>query len=166
VKWPSRLGKERVSICLGQLLPYREAGPKFVGATEFASYRLHPRTFLDLPDRAVCRSAPSGQFVKNDIDFFWFSQGFEARAPLDRVLIGYFSDALERVPGWAHTASVIERPSFLCAHRPGLVAPPVAACKVATPAQLNDGRPHVVAGVDIVVSAPWAKHRPLSLWSK
>jgi len=73
---------------------------------------------------------------------------------------------LNGFPVGAHTASVIERPSFLCAHRPGLVAPPVAACKVATPDQLNDGRPQVVAGVDIVVSAPWAKHRPLSLWSE
>jgi alkanesulfonate monooxygenase len=43
---------------------------------------------------------------------------------------------------------VTERLSFLLAHRPGFVAPPVAARKLATLDQLSDGRlaVHIIAG--------------------
>jgi hypothetical protein len=62
------------------------------------------------------------------------------RAGFDRVLIGYFSDAPDGFLVGAHAASVTERLSFLLAHRPGFVAPPLAARKLATLDQLSDGR--------------------------
>jgi len=70
------------------------------------------------------------------------------RAGFDRVLIGYFSDAPDGFLVGARAASVTERLSFLLAHRPGFVAPPVAARKLATLDQLSDGRlaVHIIAG--------------------
>jgi len=70
------------------------------------------------------------------------------RAGFDRVLIGYFSDAPDGFLVGAHAASVTGRLSFLLAHRPGFVAPPVAARKLATLDQLCDGRlaVHMIAG--------------------
>jgi alkanesulfonate monooxygenase len=70
------------------------------------------------------------------------------RAGFDRVLIGYFSDAPDGFLVGAHAAAVTERLSFLLAHRPGFVAPPVAARKLATLDQLSDGRlaVHMIAG--------------------
>jgi alkanesulfonate monooxygenase len=70
------------------------------------------------------------------------------RAGFDRVLIGYFSDAPDGFLVGAHAASVTERLSFLLAHRPGFVAPPVAARKLATLDQLSGGRlaVHMIAG--------------------
>ena len=53
------------------------------------------------------------------------------RAGFDRVLIGYFSDAPDGFLVGAHAASVTERLHFLLAHRPGFVAPPLAARKLA-----------------------------------
>src|SRR6202790_4957182 len=70
------------------------------------------------------------------------------RAGFDRVLIGYFSDAPDGFLVGAHAASVTERLKFLLAHRPGFVAPPVAARKLATLDHLSDGRlaVHIIAG--------------------
>jgi len=70
------------------------------------------------------------------------------RAGFDRVLIGYFSDAPDGFLVGAHAASVTERLGFLLAHRPGFVAPPVAARKLATLDQLSDGRlaVHIISG--------------------
>src|SRR6185295_8632484 len=70
------------------------------------------------------------------------------RAGFDRVLIGYFSDAPDGFLVGAHAASVTERLGFLLAHRPGFVAPPLAARKLATLDQLSGGRlaVHMIAG--------------------
>jgi alkanesulfonate monooxygenase len=70
------------------------------------------------------------------------------RAGFDRVLIGYFSDAPDGFLVGAHAASVTNRLSLLLAHRPGFVAPPVAARKLATLDQLSNGRlaVHIIAG--------------------
>jgi len=70
------------------------------------------------------------------------------QAGFDRVLIGYFSEAPDGFLVGAHAASVTERLGFLLAHRPGFVAPPVAARKLATLDQLSDGRlaVHIIAG--------------------
>src|ERR1700731_2929263 len=86
------------------------------------------------------------------------------RAGFDRVLIGYFSDeppAGFRVGGRA--AAVTERLSFLLAPRPGFVAPPVAARKLATLHQLSDGRlaVHIIAGgsdADQAKDGDWTDH--------
>src|SRR5579864_9743923 len=72
------------------------------------------------------------------------------RAGFDRVLIGYFSDAPDGFLVGAHAASVTERLGFLLAHRPGFVAPPLAARKLATLDQVTGGRAaiHVISGGD------------------
>lgn len=69
-------------------------------------------------------------------------------AGFDRVLIGYFSDAPDGFLVGAHAASVTSRLQFLLAHRPGFVAPTVAARKLATLDQLTGGRTavHLISG--------------------
>jgi alkanesulfonate monooxygenase len=85
------------------------------------------------------------------------------RAGFDRVLIGYFSDAPDGFVVGAHAALVTERLSFLLAHRPGFVAPPVAARKLATLDQLSNGRlaVHIIAGgsdADQAKDGDWTNH--------
>jgi alkanesulfonate monooxygenase len=69
-------------------------------------------------------------------------------AGFDRVLIGYFSDAPDGFLVGAQASFVTERLGFLLAHRPGFVAPPVAARKLATLDQLCGGRlaVHIISG--------------------
>lgn len=69
-------------------------------------------------------------------------------ADFDRVLIGYFSDAPDGFILGAHAAAVTTRLQFLLAHRPGFVAPTVAARKLASLDQLTEGRlaVHLIAG--------------------
>jgi len=69
-------------------------------------------------------------------------------AGFDRVLIGYFSDAPDGFIVGAHAASVTSRLGFLLAHRPGFVAPTLAARKLATLDQLASGRlaVHIISG--------------------
>src|SRR5437764_4214872 len=85
------------------------------------------------------------------------------RAGFDRVLIGYFSDAPDGFLVGAQAASVTERLGFLLAHRPGFVAPPLAARKLATLDQLSDGRlaVHIISGgsdADQGKDGDWADH--------
>jgi alkanesulfonate monooxygenase len=85
------------------------------------------------------------------------------RAGFDRVLIGYFSAAPDGFLVGAHAASVTERLGFLLAHRPGFVAPPVAARKLATLDQLSDGRlaVHIITGgsdADQAKDGDWTDH--------
>jgi alkanesulfonate monooxygenase len=70
------------------------------------------------------------------------------KADFDRVLIGYFSDAPDGFLVGAHGAASTEKLGFLLAHRPGFVAPPLAARKLATLDQLSGGRlaVHIIAG--------------------
>jgi alkanesulfonate monooxygenase len=83
-----------------------------------------------------------------DADVIAETARIHERAGFDRVLIGYFSDAPDGFLVGAHAASMTERLGFLLAHRPGFVAPPVAARKLATLDQLSDGRlaVHIIAG--------------------
>jgi alkanesulfonate monooxygenase len=85
------------------------------------------------------------------------------RADFDRVLIGYFSDAPDGFLVGARAAQVTERLEFLLAHRPGFVAPPVAARKLATLDQLCDGRlaVHIISGgsdADQAKDGDWTDH--------
>jgi alkanesulfonate monooxygenase len=70
------------------------------------------------------------------------------QADFDRVLIGYFSNAPDGFIVGAHASAVTDRLGFLLAHRPGFVAPTVAARKLATLDQLSGGRlaVHLIAG--------------------
>lgn len=69
-------------------------------------------------------------------------------ADFDRVLIGYFSDAPDGFLIGAHAAHVTTRLKLLLAHRPGFVAPTLAARKLATLDQLSGGRlaVHLISG--------------------
>jgi len=69
-------------------------------------------------------------------------------AGFDRVLIGYFSHAPDGFLIGAHAATVTRRLQFLLAHRPGFVAPTMAARKLATLDHLSGGRTavHIIAG--------------------
>jgi alkanesulfonate monooxygenase len=76
-----------------------------------------------------------------------FAQAAEAGG-FDRVLIGYFADGADGFLVGALAAQYTERLSMLVAHRPGFVAPPVAARKFATLDQITGGRAamHVITG--------------------
>jgi alkanesulfonate monooxygenase len=66
----------------------------------------------------------------------------------DSVLVGYFAAAAEGFGIALYAATHSERIRFLIAHRPGSVAPALAARQVATFDQLTQGRMslHVIAG--------------------
>jgi alkanesulfonate monooxygenase len=83
-----------------------------------------------------------------DVEVIAETAHIHERAGFDRVLIGYFSDAPDGFLVGAHAAAVTERLGFLLAHRPGFVAPPLAARKLATLDQLSAGRlaVHIIAG--------------------
>ncbi len=70
----------------------------------------------------------------------------------DRVLVGYFSDGPDGFLLAAAAAQHTERLGFLVAHRPGFVAPTLAARKFATLDQMTNGRAaiHVISGGDDV----------------
>jgi len=85
------------------------------------------------------------------------------RAGFDRVLIGYFTDAPDGFLVGAAAAAVTERLGFLLAHRPGFVAPPLAARKLATLDQLSGGRlaVHIISGgsdADQAKDGDWIDH--------
>jgi alkanesulfonate monooxygenase len=71
-----------------------------------------------------------------------------AAAGFDRVLIGYFTHQADGFLTGAHTAAVTQRLGLLLAHRPGFVAPTLAARKLATLDQISGGRlaVHIVSG--------------------
>ena len=98
-----------------------------------------------------------------DADIVAETARIHERAGFDRVLIGYFSDAPDGFLIGAHAASVTERLGFLLAHRPGFVAPPLAARKLATLDQLSGGRlaVHIIAGgsdADQAKDGDWTDH--------
>ena len=78
-----------------------------------------------------------------------FAQAHEAGG-FDRVLIGYYSDAPDGMLIGAYVAEQTERLGLLVAHRPGFVAPTLAARSFATLDLLSQGRTaiHVISGGD------------------
>src|SRR5215467_14774253 len=105
--------------------------------------------------------APSGPPFNTDV--IAVTARIHERADFDRVLIGYFSDAPDGFLVGACAAQVTERLGFLLAHRPGFVAPPVAARKLATLDQLCDGRlaVHIISGgsdADQAKDGDWIDH--------
>ncbi len=71
-------------------------------------------------------------------------------AAFDRVLVGYYSDAPDGMLVGGYIADQTERLGLLIAHRPGFVAPTLAARAFATLDQLSNGRVaiHVISGGD------------------
>lgn len=80
-----------------------------------------------------------------------FAQSAEALG-FDRLLVGYYSDAPDGLLVAAAAAAYTDRIGFLVAHRPGFVAPTVAARKFATLDHITAGRIaiHVISGGDDV----------------
>jgi alkanesulfonate monooxygenase len=78
-----------------------------------------------------------------------FARAHEASG-FDRVLIGYYSDAPDGLLIGGYVAEQTERLGLLIAHRPGFVAPTLAARSFATLDQLSGGRVaiHVISGGD------------------
>lgn len=70
------------------------------------------------------------------------------QAGFDRVLVGYWSDQPDGFLVTAHAAASTSTIKFLLAHRPGFVAPTLAARKLATLDNLTDGRlaVHIISG--------------------
>ncbi|MDI2027614.1 LLM class flavin-dependent oxidoreductase [Saccharopolyspora sp. TS4A08] len=89
---------------------------------------------------------PSGPAVDRDY-LRRFAQAHE-EAGFDRVLIGYHSWDADGFAVASYAAAHTERLGFLLAHRPGFVAPSLAARKLATVDQLIGGRlaVHVISG--------------------
>ena len=81
-------------------------------------------------------------------------------ADFDRALIGYFSNAPDGFLIAAHAAAATSKLQFLLAHRPGFVAPTLAARKLATLDQLCEGRlaVHLIAGGSDVDQAKDGDH--------
>src|SRR5450432_948822 len=69
-------------------------------------------------------------------------------AGFDRVLIGYNSSQPDGTQVAAYAAAHTERLGFLVAHRPGFVAPTLAARQFTTLDQFSDGRigVHIITG--------------------
>ncbi|WP_118182633.1 LLM class flavin-dependent oxidoreductase [Paraburkholderia phosphatilytica] len=76
-----------------------------------------------------------------------FAQAHEA-AGFDRVLVPYHSTSPDAMLTVAYAASVTSRVHFMLAHRPGFVAPTLAARQIATLDQLSGGRlaVHFISG--------------------
>ncbi|MFL5279703.1 MAG: LLM class flavin-dependent oxidoreductase [Rhodopila sp.] len=78
-----------------------------------------------------------------------FAQAAEAGG-FDRLLVGYYSDGPDGFMIAASAAAHTDRIGFLVAHRPGFVAPTLAARKFASLDQITGGRAamHVISGGD------------------
>ncbi len=91
---------------------------------------------------------PKGPAI--DIDYVRaFCQAHE-QADFDRILIGYFSNAADGFVVASYAAFVTQRLGLMLAHRPGFVAPTLAARKLATLDQFSHGRlaVHIISGGD------------------
>jgi alkanesulfonate monooxygenase len=93
------------------------------------------------------RAAPNGPGVVDKAFVAATARGHEF-AGFDRVLIGYFSVAADGFQVAAFAAHSTERLGLLLAHRPGFVAPTLAARQLASLDQFSDGRlaVHVISG--------------------
>ena len=91
-----------------------------------------------------------------------FSRAHE-RAGFDKVLVGYTATSAEGFVVASYAASQTERLGFLIAHRPGFLAPTLAARKAATFDQFTGGRIalHIITGgsdLDQARDGDWLDH--------
>lgn len=109
-------------------MPVRLTG--MIGVTPPAGTSLH-----------VIRGAMSREYLTE------FTRAHE-ESGFDSVLVGYYAASAEGFNVALYAAMQTKKISFLIAHRPGFVAPTLAARKIATFDQLTDGRLHihVIAG--------------------
>jgi alkanesulfonate monooxygenase len=104
-------------------MPVRLIG--MIGVTPPAGTSLH-----------VIRGAMSREYLAE------FTRAHEG-AGFDSVLVGYYAASAEGFNVALYAAMQTKKISFLIAHRPGFVAPTLAARKIATFDQLTDGRLHI-----------------------
>jgi alkanesulfonate monooxygenase len=88
--------------------------------------------------------------IGGQIDPAWvrdFSQAHE-RAGFDKVLVGYMATSADGFAVASYAAAHTEQLGYLIAHRPGFVAPTLAARKAATLDQFSGGRVslHIITG--------------------
>jgi alkanesulfonate monooxygenase len=103
--------------------------------------------------------------IGGEIDPAWvrdFSRAHE-QAGFDKVLVGYTSSAAEGFVVSTFAAAHTERLAFLIAHRPGFVAPTLAARKAATLDHFSGGRValHIITGgsdLDQAKDGDWLDH--------
>ncbi len=103
--------------------------------------------------------------IGGEIDPAWvrdFSRAHES-AGFDKVLVGYTSSAAEGFAVSSYAAAHTERLAYLIAHRPGFVAPTLAARKAATLDHFTDGRValHIITGgsdADQAKDGDWLDH--------
>ncbi len=90
-----------------------------------------------------------------DIEAINTTARIHEEAGFDTALVGYFSDAPDGFMVAAQAASVTSRLRYLIAHRPGFVAPTVAARKFASLDHLTGGRAavHFIAGASAAEQA-------------
>jgi alkanesulfonate monooxygenase len=96
-------------------------------------------------DPSEANGRPSGVF---DLDYLkTFAQAHD-RGGFDRVLIGYGSTSPDGLHLGTYVTAVTERLGVMLAHRPGFVAPTLAARTLATIDQLSRGRAsvHIITG--------------------
>ena len=100
-----------------------------------------PASELDGPGRSLIGGSVDPAFVRD------FARAHE-QAGFDRVLIGYGSAGPDGFSVASYAASITDRLSFLIAHRPGFVAPTLAARKAATLDHFTGGRIalHIITG--------------------
>lgn len=91
-------------------------------------------------------TAPQGPIFDKDY-ITRFARAHE-QAGFDRILVGYWSDQPDGFLVTALAGQATSRIQFLLAHRPGFVAPTLAARKLATLEHLLDGRlaVHIISG--------------------
>jgi len=103
--------------------------------------------------------------IGGEIDPAWvrdFSRAHE-HGGFDKVLVGYTATSAEGFVVASYAAAHTERLSFLIAHRPGFVAPTLAARKAATFDQFSGGRIalHIITGgseIDQARDGDWLDH--------
>jgi alkanesulfonate monooxygenase len=103
--------------------------------------------------------------IGGDIDLAWvrdFSRAHE-EAGFDKVLVGYLSTSAEGFVIAGYAAAHTERLGYLIAHRPGFVAPTLAARKAATFDHVSGGRLalHIITGgsdADQARDGDWLDH--------
>ena len=88
--------------------------------------------------------------IGGEIDLAWirdFSRAHE-QAGFDKVLVGYTATSADGFLVSSYAAAHTERLGFLIAHRPGFVAPTLAARKAATLDRISGGRVslHIITG--------------------
>jgi alkanesulfonate monooxygenase len=103
--------------------------------------------------------------IGGEIDLAWlreFSRAHE-RAGFDKVLVGYTATSADGFIVASYAAAYTERLGYLIAHRPGFVAPTLAARTAATLDQLSGGRVaiHIITGgsdADQARDGDWLDH--------